>query len=153
MRPSETRRILQPNSKLSKEEAMTEPASKTNVDSSPRTITQLVAGAALVLAGVALFLANLDLLELRGVWRYWPLVLIGVGVNKLIQPGDKKNTDEGVWLCTIGAWLLISNLRLFGLGYGKSWPLLILAIGISIVWSALTPEAPANTPAEEQNGR
>jgi hypothetical protein len=153
MRPPETHRILQPNSKLSKEEAMTERASKTNADSSPRTIAQLVTGATLVLAGVALFLANLDLLELRGVWRYWPLVLIGVGVNKLVRLGDKKNTDEGVWLCMIGAWLLISNLKLFGLGFGKSWPLLILAIGISIVWSSLTTEAPANTPAEEKNGR
>jgi LiaF transmembrane domain len=150
MRPSETHRIFAGEQQ---EEAMTEPESKTNVDSSPRTIVQLVTGATLVLAGIALFLANLDLLELRGVWRYWPLVLIGVGVNKLIRPGDKKNTDEGVWLCMIGAWLLISNLKLFGLGFGKSWPLLILAIGISIVWSSLTTEAPANTPAEEKNGR
>jgi len=132
---------------------MTEPESKPNTDSSSRAIVQLVMGATLVLAGVVVFLANLDLLELGAVWRYWPLVLIGVGVNKLIQPGDKKNTDEGIWFFTLGAWLLISNLRLFGLGYGKSWPLLILAIGIRIVWSALTPEAPANTPAEEQNGR
>jgi LiaF transmembrane domain len=153
MRPSETHRILQPNSKLSKEEAMREPASKTNADSSPRTITQLVAGAALVLGGVVVFLANLDLLDLGRVWRYWPLVLIGVGVNKLIRPAEKKSKDEGVWLCMIGAWLLISNLKLFGLGFGKSWPLLILAIGISIVWSSLTTEAPANTPAEEKNGR
>src|SRR5262245_35172158 len=152
MHPSETHRILPSNSKLSKEEAMTKPESKP-ADISPRRIAQLVAGAALVLAGVAAFLANLDLLELGAVWRYWPLVLIAVGINKLIQPEDKKSTDEGIWICTIGAWLLISNLKLFGLGYGKSWPLLILAIGISIVWSALTPEASANTPAEEKNGR
>jgi hypothetical protein len=149
MRPSETHRILQSNSK---EDAMTEPETKPT-DAFPRRIAQLVAGAALLLAGVAAFLANVDLVELGAVWRYWPLVLIAVGVNKFIQPADKKTTDEGIWICTIGAWLLISNLRLFGLGYSKSWPLLILAIGISIVWSALTPQAPARTPAEEKNGR
>jgi hypothetical protein len=152
MRPSESHRILPSNIRLSKEDAMTEPES-TPTNISPRRIAQLLAGAALLLAGLAAFLANLDLFELGAAWRYWPLVLIAVGINKVIQPADKKNRDDGIWISTIGAWLLVSNLKLFGLGYSKSWPLLILAIGISIVWSALTPEAPAHTPAEEKNGR
>jgi Domain of unknown function (DUF5668) len=90
MRPSENHRIFPSNIRLSKEDAMTEPESKPNADISPRRIIQLVAGAALVLAGVVVFLANLDLLELGAVWRYWPLVLIGVGVNKLIQPETRR---------------------------------------------------------------
>jgi Domain of unknown function (DUF5668) len=76
---------------------MTEPESKPNADSSPRRITQLVSGAALILMGVVVFMANLDLLDLGQVWRYWPLLLIGVGLNKLTRAADKKNTDEGVW--------------------------------------------------------
>jgi len=151
MRPPQSHRILPSNGKLSKEEAMMEPGSTTNNNSSPRWMVQLVGGAVLVLVGVNALLANLNLFNT--VWRYWPLLLIGVGLERLVRPAHKNKTGAGIWLCLIGAWLLISNLELFGLGYSKSWPLLILGTGISIVWSALVPAQPANTPAEEKNGR
>jgi len=130
---------------------MMEPESTTSNHSSHRWMFHLVGGALLILVGVNALLPGLNLFH--SLWRYWPLLLIGVGVERVIRPSHRKQMGAGIWLCLIGSWLLISNLELFGLTYSKSWPLLILGTGISIVWSALGPGQPANTPAEEKNGR
>jgi hypothetical protein len=51
-----------------------------------------------------------------------------------------KQRRHGFWLITIGVWLLISFFEVFGLGFGETWPLLLIAAGISSVWQATSNE-------------
>ena len=37
----------------------------------------------------------------------------------------------------VGIWALISDWHVFGLTFGTSWPLLVMATGVMIVWRAL----------------
>ena len=39
--------------------------------------------------GVALLLSNLGYVKFSSVWKLWPLVLIGVGLNILFSQGGK----------------------------------------------------------------
>ena len=42
-------------------------------------------GIALIVIGGAFLLHNLDLIELHDVWRFWPLLLIAIGVRLLLD--------------------------------------------------------------------
>lgn len=43
------------------------------------------AGAMLILIGVVFLLSNFDIVALRDVYRFWPLILIAVGVRLVIR--------------------------------------------------------------------
>ena len=107
----------------------------------------VVVGAAIVLLGLA-FLADQS-----GAWhltlssRMWPFILLFMGLARMAWPrqrdGRPSSRRGGVWLLSIGIWGLISEYRLFGLHYGSSWPLLVVAAGINMVWRAFDePKAP-----------
>ena len=109
------------------------------------SLQKLIWGIVLVGLGVLFLLDNLDLFELGDLWRYWPLVLIALGIAKIVQPDDRKGRSSGAWLVMIGLWLLVGSLELFGLNFGSSWPLLLVGIGAVIVFQAIverTPRAP-----------
>jgi hypothetical protein len=44
-------------------------------------------------------------------------------------------------LTAVGVWGLISEARLFGFDYSTSWPLLIIAAGMIMVWRAFEDAA------------
>jgi hypothetical protein len=39
----------------------------------------------------------------------------------------------GFWILGVGCWMLVSQLHVFGLDYGTSWPLLIILSGVIIL--------------------
>src|SRR5258708_27610201 len=47
--------------------------------------------------------------------------------------GRRRSRSGGLWLIGVGAWMLISQLHLWGLGYGNSWPLFIVLSGLMLV--------------------
>jgi hypothetical protein len=61
--------------------------------------------------------------------------------------GRPRTRRSGFWLLAVGAWGLISESEWFGFDYSTSWPLLIVALGINIVWKSL--EAPPGRRLEE----
>ena len=65
----------------------------------------------------------------------------------MMEPGSTTDNNS------FPRWMVQLVGEPFGVSSSKSWPLLILGTGISIVWSALVPAQPANTPAEGKNGR
>src|SRR5688500_2684279 len=62
--------------------------------------------------------------------RYWPVIIISVGVTKLFS---RETIWGGLWLIAVGGWLQIAHLRLFGLTYRSSWPLLLIVLGAGMV--------------------
>jgi hypothetical protein len=108
-------------------------------------------GIALMLAGLALMAYRLDLWDLDLSRHFWPLVPLAIGLAQVIvPPADKagrRSRRGGMWLIYVGLWGLISEYRLFGLDYGSSWPLLIIAAGLNIVWRSL--ESPRTRNAQE----
>jgi len=96
----------------------------------------LATGLVLIAVGGALLLDRLawvDFGGLGGLWRYWPLIVIALGLAKLIDARSRRGRGSGLWLMGLGGWMLVSSLGLFGFGWHNSWPLLIILVGLSVV--------------------
>ena len=55
---------------------------------------------------------------------------------------------SGVWLILVGLWGLVNEWRLFGLTYGTSWPLLVMASGAMMVWRSFDVRTQATSRRE-----
>jgi predicted membrane protein len=106
-----------------------------------RIRTRLVLGVAVMVVGLVLALDSLGLLDADRVLRFWPLVLVAIGLTKLLSgyPGPAV-----FW---IGAG---AGLQLHVLGYLPSatvWAVLLFLLGARITWRALRgPDAYAYIP-------
>ena len=98
----------------------------------------LIFGALIILAGALLLLANFGFLSLHPYWQYWPLILVALALSKIAFPQKRKDFAEGVWLLTLGVWLQLSILRLYGLTFANSWPILLVGFGIHMMLKPAT---------------
>ena len=98
---------------------------------------QVFLGILLMLVG-ALFLAdNWYYLDLGPVWRYWPLIFVLFGIQKLVNAEGREAVGSGAWLIFFGLWLFVSFNHIWGLDFGDSWPILIIGWGVSVIWKSL----------------
>lgn len=94
----------------------------------------LTTGLIFITFGVLFLLARLDIADFdEALRRHWPFIIIVVGATKLFS---RETVWAGLWLIAVGSWLQIAHLRLFGLTYRSSWPLLLIALGAGIVLRA-----------------
>lgn len=99
--------------------------------------SQLIWGGILLILGTALLLNNLDIFYIGPVWRYWPLILVAIGIGKLVTGETPRQRGGGIWLIFLGAWFYISIFRVLGFGFHDSWPILLVGIGVSMVAKSL----------------
>jgi hypothetical protein len=100
---------------------------------------KLVAGLVLITLGVLFLLDRFDVADFSDVIRhYWPTFIIIMGVSKLRR---RELVWSGLWLVIVGTWLQLVTSRLFGLTYGNSWPLILMALGAGIILRTLVESA------------
>lgn len=104
-----------------------------NTEDAYRLRKQVVWGLLLILVGGAVLLDRLGYMDAESLWRYWPLLLVVVGINQTIGYPSPKEFGGGLWLVFIGLWLFAVFEHLFGLTFRNSWPLFILAWGVKLV--------------------
>lgn len=97
---------------------------------------QFIFGIIIALLGVAFLFNNFGFIDIGNVWRYWPLILVAIGLNKTLQAENSRKRESGIWWMFFGLWFLVSELHLFGLTFRTSWPLLIIGWGIHILWKS-----------------
>jgi hypothetical protein len=68
------------------------------------------------------------------------VVLIAMGLVRMALAAQEPEAHRGpnpivhgLWLMTVGTWLILNLLHLFGMTFGTSWPLLMIAGGAFIV--------------------
>jgi hypothetical protein len=103
-----------------------------------RNSSGLVVGIAIMVFGVTLLFDQLGLIDGPDYAVFWPLVLIAIGVVKLSQRGADGRRRGGWWLF-FGAWMLLSQMHILWLR--DSWPLFLVAVGISMVWKEMRTRA------------
>ncbi|HSR69996.1 MAG TPA: DUF5668 domain-containing protein [Acidobacteriota bacterium] len=96
-------------------------------------LAPLIGGFILIALGMGLFFDTLEIWDFGELFRFWPLVLVGIGAGKLISPRKHDDRRGGLWLVGIGSWLLVPSLGLFGLEWENSWPLILIVIGLLII--------------------
>src|SRR5215471_11521962 len=105
---------------------------------------RLIWGIVLLVAGGFALAVNLGYRIPRDMWDYWPAILIGLGAIQMAVPGSSRDRLGGFWLLVVGGYCWISNFELFGLNWGTSWPILIVAVGIRMVLGSLWRTRPSD---------
>ncbi len=97
--------------------------------------TRFFLGFALIILGVVFSLEQLGWIEnARDLLRYWPVLLIVVGLSKSLSPSDSFGRLSGFVFLVAGVWLLLAEWDLIWIELWDLWPLLLILIGARIAW-------------------
>jgi hypothetical protein len=111
---------------------------------------RLVLGIGLAAFGLILTLDRLHLVDARVALRFWPVLLIAIGVQQYFNPGAGRHqgvrSGNGLIWIVIGGWLLLNSLRIVRVGIWELfWPLVLIVVGVSLVMQTWRrSDAPAN---------
>ncbi len=118
----------------------------------PAKHPRVVVGTVLVIVGVVFILMNLGVVGHVPFFRFWPLIIVIIGLNKLLQANDGHDRWEGLWMILLGAWFQLVTLHAYGMTYRNSWPLLLIIWGIYLTGTAITKRSHIIMPKENING-
>ena len=93
----------------------------------------MVVGGLIVLIGLMILLDNMGIVRIHDVWRYWPVLLIVVGVAKVVESRAPAGYIWGGVITLAGALLLLDNLDILVFDFNLIWPLLLIAFGLSML--------------------
>ncbi|MCI0707889.1 MAG: cell wall-active antibiotics response protein [Ignavibacteriae bacterium] len=97
---------------------------------------QLVMGLIIVIIGTLFMLGNFEILEAREYLRYWPVLLIALGISKLVY-SEHGGKLFGFLLTVGGALLLLDRLYVIDFRWSHFWPLILIGFGGSMLWNAM----------------
>ena len=117
--------------------------------SDERSTGRVIMGALLVATGAALLIERLG--AMPPMWRasIWPVLLIGYGLARLLQP--RAQGREGLFFVLAGGWWLAAASG--WISFERTWPLLFVALGVSIMFQSLTAGVNGGGGAFELRGR
>lgn len=121
------------------------------LDLAPRPTARLVIGLLVIALGVLFALDNLNLFEAEPVLRFWPVLLIAVGLWKIAQPTSRGGGLTGYLILGLGL-VLLANRFLSWLGIyfevDDLWPLALVVVGLWLVYGAFRRASVAREAAE-----
>ncbi|HYS54283.1 MAG TPA: DUF5668 domain-containing protein [Thermoanaerobaculia bacterium] len=108
----------------------------------PLPATKLIVGIFFTILGVLWTADNLTLLRADDYLRFWPTVLLLVGLTKLADP---KRRVFGMILTVVGASLLAYTAGWLRFTIFDFWPVILILVGAAIVIRALGFRLPTST--------
>jgi len=117
------------------------------VERETRSRRVILGGALLVIGGV-LLASKLGFEVPVRLWSWWPVVPLALGLSRALLSTDPQRRRGAYWLIVIGVWGGICVLGLFGLDWGSSWPIWLIAIGLRVVLDGLRPSGAARSRRE-----
>jgi hypothetical protein len=109
---------------------------------------KLIVGLFFAVAGLLMTADNLDLIDASQYLRYWPAVVIAVGLIKLADPARRL---AGFLLTLAGASLLAYYAGWVGITIFDLWPLLLIFGGALMVMRALGVRSIPEAGADDRN--
>jgi predicted membrane protein len=88
----------------------------------------------LISIGAIFLLSNLHIVYFREWLRYWPAILVAVGIVKLVDSQDTGGRVGGGILVGAGAILLGRELGFIDVRLWDLWPLVLIALGIGMLF-------------------
>jgi len=88
-------------------------------------------GLAIVAMGILLILENFEIIEFGGIWKIWPLLLIGFGFGTAFEPRGRNRTF-GLIVAAVGIGLMLRNFGVLRINFEMArvyWPALLIVIG------------------------
>jgi len=107
---------------------------RTNTVFAPR----FMVGLGIITLGVVFLLGNLDIINVHEYLRFWPAILIFIGIAYLLQCRRGAGLMWGIFLIFVGTGMLLDNLGIFYFNLWHYWPLLLVFAGIMMIIKAST---------------
>jgi hypothetical protein len=97
-------------------------------------------GAIVLALGLLMLVNRAGHFDVNAVLLFPGVVLIAMGLVRMALAAQDPEAHRGpspivhgLWLMTVGTWLILNLLHLFGMTFQTSWPLLMIAGGAFIV--------------------
>jgi len=103
----------------------------------------LVPGVILVGIGALFFLNNLHIAVFQDWVRFWPVILIAVGIVKLVDSQYPGGRVAGGVLVGVGGVLLAQSLGFLDVRMHDLWPLWLIGLGVVLLFQRTLPWADA----------
>jgi predicted membrane protein len=105
----------------------------------------LFAGFVFVLIGGLFLLGNMGFVNVDHILRFWPVILIALGLFKLVESGNDYAHSSGIFWVVVGGLFLMGNMGILRVAFRDLWPVVFIGIGALMLWrSALIKGAPKN---------
>lgn len=104
-------------------------------------------GIILIAIGALFLLSNLNIVFLPDIWQYWPVILIVVGGYKMVTSQCTSQAIGGLILVCIGGVFLLRSLGyIHGNVWAFVWPMILIAIGASMIAKRMEWQDRADAP-------
>lgn len=103
-------------------------------------LSGIVLGALIVGVGLIILLDNLRIVRVYDLWRFWPVILIGFGISKILESRQPGGQVWGGLMVLIGAAFLLDNLHILIFDFDLSqliWPLAVIGFGVFMLLRAI----------------
>jgi len=104
---------------------------------SPRS--SLFIGLLVVAVGVVLLLGQMGVVDQWKVFRFWPLLLVVLGLRQIIQCSRWAGRMVGIFLLLLGAVFQLENLGYQRVRFETVWPLFVILGGIMLMMKSSSP--------------
>jgi predicted membrane protein len=91
---------------------------------------RLLVGILFIAGGLLFTAANLGFVQVREVWRYWPLVLVAIGLLRIVS----RNVFAGLIFIGLGGLFLAREFDLVWFRLSMLFPLIFVLVGLNIVF-------------------
>jgi len=96
---------------------------------------RMVPAIVLIAVGAIFLLHNLHIFYLQDlIHRYWPTILIAIGVVKLVDSRENSGRIGGGVLVGVGAVFLAQSLGYLEIAFWDLWPVILIAIGVAMLF-------------------
>ena len=95
---------------------------------------RLVPAIVLIAVGAIFLLNNLHLVYAHDLFRYWPAILVAVGIVKLVDSQDNSGRAGGGVLVALGGIFLAQSLGFLDIRFWDLWPLILIGIGLAMLF-------------------
>jgi hypothetical protein len=99
---------------------------------------QVILGVLVIGMGLLFLLDNLAIWDFPRAIEFWPMAFIVVGVIKLFDTSSSEGYFLGAVLILVGVLMMMSRLGYIYFSWRAIWPLLLIALGGSVLYKAVT---------------
>jgi predicted membrane protein len=97
----------------------------------------LVAGVIIIAVGVILLLDRLGIVYAHDILRYWPGILVAIGLYNLLEGRCAGHRVIGGVLTVVGGLLLLDRLDYVHVRFWDLWPVIVIVVGLLLLWRAI----------------